>query len=157
MNEKYILSMCNSAFIIKLFQTYNGAQTLYFLMEPALGGELYATYHRKGFHGSEAHAKFYTASVICAFEHLHERRVIYRDLKPENILLDERGYAVLTDMGLAKFAIGRSYTTCGTPDYFAPEMVASTGHTRGVDWWTLGILIYELFTGSPPFESSNEI
>jgi len=154
MNEKNILMMTNSPFIIKLYECYNGSQTLYFLMEPALGGELYATYNRKGFHGSEKHAKFYAAGVVLAFEHCHERRIIYRDLKPENLLLNETGHIKLTDMGLAKFVIGKTYTTCGTPDYFAPELIASTGHTNAVDWWTLGILIFELMSGHPPFESA---
>jgi len=154
MNEKNILMMTNSVFIIKLFETYNGSQTLYFLMEPALGGELYATYNRKGFHGSEKHAKYYIAGVVLAFEHCHERRIIYRDLKPENLLLTEQGHVKLTDMGLAKFVIGKTYTTCGTPDYFAPELIASTGHTNAVDWWTLGILLFELMSGHPPFESA---
>lgn len=154
MNEKNILMMTNSIFIIKLYECYNGSQTLYFLMEPALGGELYATYNRKGFHGSEKHAKFYAAGTVYAFEHCHERRIIYRDLKPENLLLNDKGQIKLTDMGLAKFVIGKTYTTCGTPDYFAPELIASTGHTNAVDWWTLGILVFELMSGHPPFESA---
>jgi len=146
--------MTNSTFIIKLYECYNGSQTLYFLMEPALGGELYATYNRKGFHGSEKHARFYIAGTTYAFEHCHERRIIYRDLKPENLLMDQLGMVKLTDMGLAKFVIGKTYTTCGTPDYFAPELIASTGHTNAVDWWTLGILTFELMSGHPPFESA---
>merc|ERR1711939_978238 len=139
MNEKNILMMTNSSFIIKLYECYNGSQTLYFLMEAALGGELYATYNRKGFHGSEKHAKFYIAGVVFSFEHLHERRIIYRDLKPENLLLTEKGHIKLTDMGLAKFVIGKTFTPCGTHDYFAPELISSAGHNHGVDWWTLGI------------------
>jgi len=154
MNEKNILLMTNSPFITMLYATYNGSQSLYFLLEVALGGELYATYNRKGFHGSEKHAKYYIAGTVYAFEHLHERRIIYRDLKPENLLLNELGHTKLTDMGLAKFVIGKTYTTCGTPDYFAPELIASTGHTNAVDWWTLGILTYELMSGHPPFESA---
>jgi len=154
MNEKNILMMTNSKFIIKLYETYNGSQTLYFLMEVALGGELYATYNRKGFHGSEKHAKFYTAGTVMAFAHMHERRIIYRDLKPENLLMNDLGHLKITDMGLAKFVIGKTYTTCGTPDYFAPELIASTGHTNAVDWWTLGILVFELMSGHPPFESA---
>jgi cGMP-dependent protein kinase len=154
MNEKYILQMCNSPFIIRLYATYNGTQTLYFLMEAALGGELYATYNRKGFHGSDKHCKFYAAGVVNSFDYIHERRVIYRDLKPENILMDAKGMFKLTDMGLAKFVIGKTYTTCGTPDYFAPEIIASTGHNKAVDWWTLGILVFELMSGHPPFESN---
>merc|ERR1712151_975408 len=154
MNEKNILMMTNSDFIVKLCATYNSSQTLYFLLEPALGGELYATYNRKGLHGSEKHAKYYAAGTCFAFEHLHERRVIYRDLKPENLLITEKGHVKLTDMGLAKFVIGKTYTTCGTPDYFAPELIASEGHTNAVDWWTLGILVFELMSGHPPFESA---
>merc|ERR1719163_2513938 len=96
-NEKNILMMTNSPFIIKLYATYNGSQSLYFLMEVALGGELYATYARKSFHGSEKHAKFYIAGVVFAFEHLHERHIIYRDLKPENVLLNSEGHVKLTD------------------------------------------------------------
>jgi cGMP-dependent protein kinase len=154
MNEKNILMMTNSPFIIRLWETYNGSQTLYFLMEPALGGELYATYNRKGFHGSEKHARFYIAGTIMAFDHMHTRRIIYRDLKPENLLISDTGKLLVTDMGLAKFVIGKTYTTCGTPDYFAPELIASTGHTNAVDWWCLGVLTFELMSGHPPFESA---
>merc|ERR1719327_142923 len=118
MNEKMIQSMLDSAFIVKLFDTYNGSQTLYFLLEACLGGELYATYNRKGLYGSEKHAKFYIAGVILAFDHMHIRRIIHRDLKPENVLLNDGGFPKLTDMGLAKFVIGKTYSTCGTPDYF---------------------------------------
>jgi len=154
MNEKNILMMTNSPFVIKCAETYNSSQMLYFLLEPALGGELYATYNRKGLHGSETHAKFYCAGTVFAFEHLHERRIIYRDLKPENLLITEHGHIKLTDMGLAKFVIGKSYTTCGTPDYFAPELIEFQGHTQAVDWWTLGVLVFELMSGHPPFESA---
>jgi len=155
MNEKDILLMTSSPFIIRLWETFNGYQTLYFLLEPALGGELYATYNRKGLHGSEAHAKYYVAGVIEGFAHMHERRIIYRDLKPENLLLNSLGQLKITDMGLAKFVIGKTYTTCGTPDYFAPELIMSAGHTSALDWWTLGILIFELMTGRPPFQSAH--
>jgi len=115
---------------------------------------LYATYNRKGLHGSDKHAKFYVAGTVFAFEHCHQRHIIYRDLKPENLLLTAEGKIKLTDMGLAKFVIGKTFTTCGTPDYFAPEIIASTGHTNAVDWWTLGILLFELLSGRPPFESA---
>jgi len=153
MNEKNIMLMTNSEFIVKLYATYNTAQSLLFLLEVALGGELYATYNNKGFYGSEKHARYYLAGVVFAFEHLHDRFVIYRDLKPENVLLNSQGHPKLTDMGLAKFVVGKTYTTCGTPDYFAPEVISTSGHTSAVDWWTLGILLFELMTGHPPFES----
>lgn len=155
MNEKDILMMTDSPFIIQLYATYNSQSYLLFLLECALGGELFSLYHRKNLHGKEYHAKYYAACVIQGFQHLHERRIIYRDLKPENLLLDNNGVCKITDMGLAKFVIAKTFTTCGTPDYFAPEVIAATGHNRGVDWWGLGILIFELMAGHPPFESSD--
>jgi len=154
MSEKNIQYSCNSNFIIKLYDTYNGTKTLYFLLEVALGGELYATYNKKGFHGSEKHAKFYIGGTVFAFDHLHSLKIIYRDLKPENLLLNEAGHVKLTDMGLAKVVVGKTYTTCGTPDYFAPEVIKSTGHTCAVDWWALGILVFELMSGQPPFQAA---
>jgi protein kinase X len=110
---------------------------------------------KKGFYGSDKHAKFYVASVVFAFQHLHERHVIFRDLKPENLLLTETGHLKVTDMGLAKFVIGTTYTSCGTPEYFAPELITHAGHTNAVDWWTLGILSFELMSGHSPFAAPN--
>jgi cGMP-dependent protein kinase len=152
-HEKEVQIMCDSPFIVKLYETYNGSQSLYLLLELALGGELYATYNKKGLWGNEACAKFYVAGTVIAFEHLHDKKIIYRDLKPENLLLNDKGQVKLTDMGLAKVVAGKSYTTCGTPVYFAPELVSSSGHTKAVDWWTLGILNFELLSGYPPFEA----
>lgn len=154
MSEKDVQLMCDSDFIVKLYETFNGEQSLYFLLELCVGGELYATYNKKGFWGKEKNAKFYVAGTVFAFDHLHERKIVYRDLKPENLLLNEKGQVKLTDMGLAKVVIGKTFTTCGTPDYFAPELIASKGHGEAVDWWTLGILNYELLAGHPPFEAA---
>eukprot|EP00397_Hematodinium_sp_SG-2012_P005219 GEMP01005237.1.p1 GENE.GEMP01005237.1~~GEMP01005237.1.p1 ORF type:complete len:865 (+),score=197.97 GEMP01005237.1:112-2706(+) len=155
MREKEIMALCSSPFIIRLYKTLKTKEHLYFLLEPAMGGELFAIYHKYRFHGSVSKAKFYTAAVIFSFEHLHERHVIYRDLKPENLLLDSKGYCKVTDMGLAKIVTGKTYTTCGTPDYFAPEVVQHTGMTKAVDWWTLGVLIHELLSGHAPFEAKD--
>eukprot|EP00933_Yihiella_yeosuensis_P019769 TRINITY_DN1596_c0_g1_i2.p1 TRINITY_DN1596_c0_g1~~TRINITY_DN1596_c0_g1_i2.p1 ORF type:complete len:766 (-),score=242.36 TRINITY_DN1596_c0_g1_i2:672-2969(-) len=154
MSEKKVQLMCDSPFIVKLFETYNGGQSLYFLLELALGGELYATYNKKGLWGNEKCAQFYVAGTVLAFEHLHSKKIIFRDLKPENLLLNDKGQVKLTDMGLAKVVAGKTFTTCGTPDYFAPELIASKGHTLAVDWWTLGVLTFELLSGHPPFESA---
>merc|ERR1719272_1256444 len=155
MSEKDVQLMCDSVFVVKLYETYNGEQSLYLLLELALGGELYATYNKKGLWGNEKCAKFYIAGTIFAFDHLHDKKIIFRDLKPENLLLNEKGDVKLTDMGLAKVVVGKTFTTCGTPDYFAPELIASKGHTEAVDWWCLGILNFELLGGHPPFESAS--
>jgi len=154
MSEKKVQLLADSPFVVKLYETYNGEQSLYFLLELALGGELYATYNKKGLWGNEKCAKYYVAGTVFAFEHLHSKKIIFRDLKPENLLLNDQGHVKLTDMGLAKVVAGKTYTTCGTPDYFAPELIASKGHTNAVDWWCLGILSFELMAGYPPFESA---
>jgi len=95
---------------------------------------------------------FFAASIVLAFEYMHSKGIIYRDLKPENLLLTEKGYLKITDFGFAKkIKDKRTWTLCGTPDYLAPEVVSGQGHDRSVDWWTLGILIYEMLASYPPF------
>jgi len=138
-------------FCIKLFNTYKDKDRLYFLLEPVLGGELFTVLRsRETF--SENTARFFAASVVMAFEYMHSKDIIYRDLKPENLLLDGQGYLKVTDFGFAKVIQGgRTFTLCGTPDYLAPEIVAGKGHGKGVDWWTVGVLIYEMLAGYPPF------
>jgi len=157
MAEKKILALCNSDFIVKLFATFKSRDSLYFLLEPCMGGELYATFHKMRFHGHSAKARYYVASVVYAFEHLHERHIIYRDLKPENVLIANDGKCKVTDMGLAKQTVTKTRTTCGTPDYFAPEVIDSrNGYGASVDWWTMGVFIHELMSGHAPFEASSQ-
>jgi len=155
MAEKQLQMMCDSPFIVKLYATYTGQQNLYLLLELALGGELYTTYHRERLFGSEKHDMYYIGGVILAFAHMHQRKIIYRDLKPENVILNEAGQLKMTDFGLSKMVVGKTYTTCGTPDYFAPEMVASKGYTSAVDWWMVGIMAYELMVGNTPFSGAD--
>jgi len=89
------------------------------------------------------------------FEYLHSKNVIYRDLKPENLLIAGDGYLKLTDFGFAKIVEGRTYTLCGTPEYLAPEILKNKGHGKGVDWWTLGVLLYEMIAGIDPFNDDD--
>lgn len=104
-----------------------------------------------------AWAKFFTAQVVLALEYMHGQNLIYRDLKPENILLTNNGYIKLTDFGFIKRLKPweRTYTLCGTPEYMAPEVIMNTGHGVAADWYTLGILIYEMVAGRPPFMHSD--
>ena len=99
--------------------------------------------------------RFYGAQVASMFEYLHSKNIIYRDLKPENLLIADDGYLKLTDFGFAKVVEGRTYTLCGTPEYLAPEILLNKGHGKAVDWWTLGILIYEMNAGIDPFSDED--
>lgn len=99
--------------------------------------------------------RFYAAQVCLMFEYLHSKNIIYRDLKPENILIDKSGYLKLTDFGFAKICEGRTYTLCGTPEYLAPEILLNKGHGKPVDWWTFGVLVYEMIAGIDPFNDED--
>ena len=96
-------------------------------------------------------ARFYEGNVASAFVHLHDKKIAYRDLKPENLLLDSTGYLKICDFGFAKIVKDRTYTLCGTPEYLAPEIISNVGHSIAVDWWAVGILLFEMLTGDPPF------
>jgi len=151
MSEKRCMEMFDHPFLVKLYQTYKDKDRLYFLLEPCLGGDLFSMLRQKTMVDEDA-ARFYAGSVVLAFEYMHARDIIYRDLKPENLLLDKSGYLKVTDFGFARFiGDGRTFTLCGTPDYLSPEIVAGKGHGKGVDWWTLGIFIFEMLASYPPF------
>uniref|UniRef100_H2YSV1 cGMP-dependent protein kinase n=1 Tax=Ciona savignyi TaxID=51511 RepID=H2YSV1_CIOSA len=155
-NEKVIMMDCNSDFIVKMYRTFRDTKYIYMLLECCLGGELWTVLRDKG-HFDDSAARFYTACVVEAFTYMHARGIIYRDLKPENLLLDTRGYAKLVDFGFAK-RIGfsrKTWTFCGTPEYVAPEIILNKGHDLSADYWSLGILMFELMTGSPPFSGSD--
>jgi len=158
LNEKEIMLECRSPFIVKMYQTFNCPKYLYMLMEPCLGGELW-TLLRNSRRFSDQTAAFYVACVILALDYLHTRGVIYRDLKPENLLLDSSGYVKLTDFGFAKQLVGeeRAWTFCGTPEYVSPEIITNKSHDQRADVWSLGILVFELLTGAPPFTNRKAV
>ncbi|KAI4874244.1 hypothetical protein NFI96_007730 [Prochilodus magdalenae] len=151
-SEKLIMQEAHSDFIVRLYRTFKDSKYLYMLMEACLGGELWTILRDRGSF-DDSTTRFYTACVVEAFAYLHSKGIIYRDLKPENLILDHRGYAKLVDFGFAK-KIGfgkKTWTFCGTPEYVAPEIILNKGHDISADYWSLGILMYELLTGSPPF------
>ncbi|MCI4376468.1 hypothetical protein PGIGA_G00188760 [Pangasianodon gigas] len=157
-SEKNILQMTNCNFIVRLFRTFRDNKYVYMLLEVCLGGELWSILRDMGFF-EEATARFCIGCVLEAFDYLHGMGVVYRDLKPENLLLDTEGYIKMTDFGFAKrIGLGKkTWTFCGTPEYVAPEVIMNKGHDFGADCWSLGILIFELLTGSPPFLGSDPI
>lgn len=134
--------------------TFQDHENLFMLQEYVIGGELFRHLRKSGRFPNDT-ARFYAAEIVLALEYLHSKDIIYRDLKPENILLDHRGYIKITDFGFAKKVIDRTWTLCGTPEYLAPEIIQSKGHSKSVDWWSLGILIFEMMAGYPPFYDDN--
>ncbi|XP_075139902.1 cGMP-dependent protein kinase 2 isoform X2 [Leptodactylus fuscus] len=157
-SEKNILHDAHSPFIVKLYRTFKDTKYVYMLLEACLGGELWSILRDRGSF-DESTAKFCIGCVAEAFEYLHQIGVMYRDLKPENLLLDSAGYVKLVDFGFAKkiFPGQKTWTFCGTPEYVAPEVILNKGHSFSVDFWSLGILLYELLTGSPPFTGPDQM
>ncbi|XP_048474443.1 cGMP-dependent protein kinase 1-like [Rhincodon typus] len=155
-SERQIMQEAHCDYIVRLYGTFRDRKYLYMLMEACLGGELWTILRDRGSFDDSV-TRFYTACVLEAFAYLHSKGVIYRDLKPENIILNHKGYAKLVDFGFAK-KIGfgkKTWTFCGTPEYVAPEIILNKGHDSSADYWSLGILMYELLTGSPPFSGSD--
>ncbi|KAF1821915.1 Pkinase-domain-containing protein [Dissoconium aciculare CBS 342.82] len=149
-DERKMLQRCRFPFLITLWGTWQDSKNLYMVMDFIEGGELFSLL-RKSQRFPNPVAKFYAAEVTLALDYLHSMNIIYRDLKPENLLLDRHGHIKITDFGFAKEVPDITWTLCGTPDYLAPEVVASKGYNKSVDWWSLGILIFEMLAGFTPF------
>ncbi|CAK9879264.1 unnamed protein product [Sphagnum jensenii] len=155
-NEKIHMSDLDHPFITKLIRTFKDARNVYLLVELTTGGELFLFMEKMG-RLQEWEAAFYAGSVLLALEYMHSKGIVYRDLKPENTMISETGYPKLIDMGFAKRIHNRrTFSMCGTPDYMAPEIIKRQGHGKGVDYWALGCLIFEMITNTSPFNKGND-
>ncbi|XP_067108392.1 ribosomal protein S6 kinase alpha-3 isoform X1 [Osmerus mordax] len=155
--ERDILVEVNHPFIVKLHYAFQTEGKLYLILDFLRGGDLFTRLSKEVMF-TEEDVKFYLAELALALDHLHSLGIIYRDLKPENILLDEEGHIKLTDFGLSKESIdheNKAYSFCGTVEYMAPEVVNRRGHTHSADWWSYGVLMFEMLTGTLPFQGKD--
>uniref|UniRef100_A0A673CXA9 protein kinase C n=1 Tax=Sphaeramia orbicularis TaxID=375764 RepID=A0A673CXA9_9TELE len=160
MCEKRIFETVNGShhpFLVNLFACFQTPEHVCFVMEYTAGGDLMMHIHADVF--SEPRAVFYSACVVLGLQFLHDHKIVYRDLKLDNLLLDTEGFVKIADFGLCKEGMGygdRTSTFCGTPEFLAPEVLTDTSYTRAVDWWGLGVLIYEMLVGESPFPGDDE-
>ncbi|NXR11661.1 PKN2 kinase, partial [Semnornis frantzii] len=158
--EKRIFEVVNSSdhpFLVTMFACFQTPTHACFVMEYTPGGDLMMRIHEDVF--PEHVAQFYAACVVLGLQFLHEKKIIYRDLKLDNLLLDAEGFVKIADFGLCKEGIGfgdHTNTFCGTPEFLAPEVLTDISYTRAVDWWGLGVLIYEMLVGEAPFPGDDE-
>lgn len=155
--ERKILEKIDYPFISKLYYAFQNEKKLFMITEYMPGGEMFYHLHMND-HFNENKARFYIAEIVLAIDHLHKNNILYRDLKPENILLDELGHIKLTDFGLSKIMNNiekdKTYTVCGTPIYVAPEVLTGQGYNKLVDWWSVGVLLYEFLAGYSPYREA---
>lgn len=157
--ERDVLSYTKHPFIVSLNYAFQTRTKLFLILDFCPGGDLGRILHREH-RFTEQRARMYLCEVLLALEDLHKRDIIYRDLKPDNVVLDDEGHAQLTDFGLSKEGVFEgnkgAKSFCGSVAYLAPEMLRKAGHGKSVDWYLLGVLLYEMIVGQPPYFSDSK-
>jgi serine/threonine protein kinase len=154
--EVDIISKIENPFCVKLEKFEQDERCIYLIQEFINGGEFLTLLKQKKRLDIPS-GKFFAAQMILALEYMHQNSIIYRDLKPENMLIDFSGYLKIIDFGLAKKVYGKTYTICGTPHYIAPEVLLNKGYGPEADWFSFGVVLYEMFTGLMPFEGDAQM
>lgn len=158
LTERNVLSHSQHPFIVQLNYAFQSKNHLYMILEYCPGGDLGKLLMKKGKLTEEV-ARIYIAEVLLAIQYLHKKEIIFRDLKPDNIVIDFQGHCKLTDFGLSKEGIDDNISAqsfCGSLAYLAPEMLARQGHGKSVDWYLLGVLLYEMLVGKTPYFSRDK-
>ena len=156
--ERVLLEKLKHPFIVRLNYAFQDSKRLYFLTEFLQGGELFFHLRRNSGYKEKA-VRFYMSQILLALEYMHDNNYIYRDLKPENILIDKEGNIKLTDFGLSKILPEEetiTYTMCGTAEYLAPEILFAKGYDKTCDWFSFGVVLFEMFCGYHPFKSKGQ-
>eukprot|EP00949_MAST-11_sp_MAST-11-sp1_P002684 g2684.t1 len=157
LSERQVLLTVVHPFIVRQLTTFQNPTHLFMALEYVCGGEMFSCLSNDGYF-KQNRVQMYASEVYLALFYLHKKNIVYRDLKPENLLIDAEGHVKITDFGFAKvIPKGRTFTTCGTPDYLPPEIILSKGHGFPVDWYALGILIFEMSIGYAPFEGESSM
>lgn len=159
MTERNVLSLATHPFIVKLHYAFQTQEKLFLILDYCPGGDL-AEYLQLEKRFNEDKTRLYSSEILLALEELHRKDIIFRDLKPDNIVLDHDGHAMLTDFGLSKEGVygidAEAKSFCGSYAYLAPEMLRKVGHGKAVDWYLLGVVIYEMLCGIPPYYANNK-
>ncbi|CDW89321.1 protein kinase domain containing protein [Stylonychia lemnae] len=158
MTERNVMSIVNHPFIVKLNYAFQTQEKLFLILDYCPGGDL-AEYLQLEKRFNEDKVRLYSSEILLGLEELHRKDIIFRDLKPDNVVLDAEGHAMLTDFGLSKEGVmkeGMAKSFCGSYAYLAPEMLKKVGHGKAVDWYLLGVIIYEMLCGIPPYYANNK-
>jgi protein kinase A len=156
LNELSVLQTLDHPSIVRFLNSNHDEKYIYLAFEFIPGGDLFTLLKTETKFSSDK-AQFYAGQIIFIFAYLHSKNIVYRNLKPENILIGKNGYLKICDFQLAKVIKDRTYTMCGTPEYLAPEIILNKGYGLSVDWWALGVLIYEMICGVDPFSDEDPV
>lgn len=158
LGERAVMSELDHPFLMSLVTAFQDDYSLYMLLGVCSGGELYAVMSKaEGRRLSQRSVRFYTACILDGLAYMHSKNICHRDLKAENVMLDKDGYCVIIDFGFAKKVDHKTFTLCGTPFYLAPEALLSKGYDKGVDYWAMGVILYEMLIGCEPFYAMDEM